>query len=113
MRDLYATKDTYVSTALTRGVNLAWLPTGPRSLLQHFGGTTEGSSTVEAADTFELSKIDSEGSESTQFAPPSAKRSKKLFGLHWWSRRDLNPCASFEKLSKIKDSGFSNVSQYG
>jgi hypothetical protein len=25
MRDLYATKDTYVSTALTRGVNLAWL----------------------------------------------------------------------------------------
>jgi hypothetical protein len=25
MRDLYATKDTYISTALTRNVNLAWL----------------------------------------------------------------------------------------
>jgi len=41
MRDLYATKDTYVSTALTRGVNLAWLSeqTGvaDATLRRHYG----------------------------------------------------------------------------
>ena len=30
----------------------------------------------------------------------------------WWSRRDLNPSANIENLSKIKGSGFWNMSQY-
>jgi hypothetical protein len=41
IRELYATKDSYVSTALTRGVNLAWLSeqTGvsDATLRRHYG----------------------------------------------------------------------------
>ncbi len=70
MRDLYATKDTYVSTALTRGVNLAWLSeqTGvaDATLRRHYGRFMH----ADAADALELSKIDSNGSKSVQFAPP-------------------------------------------
>ena len=70
LRDLYATKDTYVSTALTRGVNLAWLSeqTGvaDATLHRHYGRFIHSN----AADAFELSKIDAEGQESVQFAPP-------------------------------------------
>jgi integrase len=70
MRDLYATKDAYVSTALTRGVNLAWLSeqTGvaDATLRRHYGRFIH----ADAADALELSKIDSDSSESVQFAPP-------------------------------------------
>jgi hypothetical protein len=69
LRDLYATKDTYVSNALTRGVNLSWLSkqTGvadgtPR---RHYGKFIH----ADAADVFELSKIDSESTERVHFAP--------------------------------------------
>ncbi|MGO9455182.1 MAG: Arm DNA-binding domain-containing protein [Candidatus Binataceae bacterium] len=58
LRDLYSTKDTYVSLALTNGVNLKWLSeqTGVAgaTLHQHYGKfvhTTE-------ADALELEKID-------------------------------------------------------
>jgi integrase len=70
MRDLYATKDTYVSTALTRGVNLAWLSeqTGvaDATLRRHYGRFIH----ADVADALELSKIDPDSSESVQFAPP-------------------------------------------
>ena len=70
IRELYATKDTCVSTALTRGVNLAWLSeqTGvsDATLRRHYGKFIH----AEAADALELSKIDSGGFESAQFAPP-------------------------------------------
>jgi integrase len=70
LRDLYATKDTYVSTALTRGVNLAWLSeqTGvaDATLRRHYGRFIH----ADAADALELSKIDSNSSTSVQFAPP-------------------------------------------
>ena len=69
MRDLYATKDTYVSIALTRGVNLAWLSeqTGVAdgTLRRHYGRFIHAN----AADALELSKIDQQGSGSVQFAP--------------------------------------------
>jgi hypothetical protein len=69
LRDLYATKDTYVSTALTRGVNLAWLSeqTGvaDATLRRHYGRLIH----ADAADALELPKIDSESSKSVQFAP--------------------------------------------
>jgi hypothetical protein len=78
MRDLYATKDTYVSTALTRGVNLAWLSeqTGvaDATLRRHYGKFIH----ADAADAFELSKIDSERFEFVQFAPPLPLRGTTL-----------------------------------
>ena len=81
MRDLYATKDTYVSAALTRGVNLAWLSeqtgVGDATLRQHYGRCIH----ADAADALELSKIDSDSSESVQFAPPTGNRSTKSFNL--------------------------------
>ena len=45
MRDLYATKDTYVSTALTRGVNLAWLSEQTEWPTRPFAGIMGGSYT--------------------------------------------------------------------
>jgi integrase len=70
LRDLYATKDTYVSTALTRGVNLTWLSeqTGvaDATLRRHYGRFIH----ADAADALELSKIDSKSAESVNFAPP-------------------------------------------
>ena len=77
IRDLYATKDTYVSTALTRGVNLAWLSeqTGvaDATLRRHYGKFIP----ADAADALELSKIDSHGFELAQFAPPRRSSPKK------------------------------------
>src|SRR5262249_46275889 len=65
-----ATKDTYVSTALTRGVNLAWLSeqTGvsDATLRRHYGKFIH----ADAADALELSKIGSRGLELAKFAPP-------------------------------------------
>jgi integrase len=81
LRDLYATKDPYVSTALTRGVNLAWLSeqTGvaDATLRRHYGKFIH----ADAADAFELSKIDSEGSDSAQFAPPRGSGRTTAFYL--------------------------------
>ena len=81
IRDLYATKDTYVSTALTRGVNLAWLSeqTGvaDATLRRHYGKFIH----ADAADALELSKIDSHGFELAQFAPPRGSRPKKAPSL--------------------------------
>jgi hypothetical protein len=58
LRDLYATKDTYVSVALTNGVNLTWLSeqTGviEISLRTHYGRFIHASQ----ADALELAKID-------------------------------------------------------
>lgn len=57
-RDLYATKDTFVSTAITAGVNLTWLSdqTGvaEQTLRKHYGRFVHSS----AADALELDKID-------------------------------------------------------
>ena len=68
-RDLYATKDTYVSIALTRGVNLTWLSeqTGVAegTLRTHYGRFIHASK----SDALELSKIDSKGAGSERFAP--------------------------------------------
>ena len=80
-RDLYASKDTYVSSALTRGVNLTWLceQTGvaDATLRRHYGRFIH----ADAADALELSKIDSDNSESVQFAPPRGNGSNKSFNL--------------------------------
>jgi integrase len=81
LRDLYATKDTYVSIALTKGVNLTWLSeqTGVAegTLRTHYGRFIHASQ----SDALELSKIDSEAAESAQFAPRlphgDAPRAKK------------------------------------
>ena len=89
---LYATKGTYVSTGLTRGVNLAWLSeqTGvaDATLRRHYGRFIHTD-----ADALELSKIDADGPELVQFVPPKGNRSKNplLYRRNWWSRRDLNP----------------------
>jgi integrase len=71
LRDLYATKDTYVSLALTSGVNLKWLSeqTGVHesTLLRHYGSFVHTTDT----DQRELAKIDpdasSEGHAQDQF----------------------------------------------
>ena len=69
LRDLYATKDTYVSVALTKGVNLTWLSeqTGvmESTLRTHYGRFIHASQ----ADALELAKIDPTGAEEGQFAP--------------------------------------------
>jgi integrase len=61
LRKFYATKHTYVSLALTRGVNLAWLSeqTGvaATTLLKHYGKFIHRLD----ADRAELSKIEGEG----------------------------------------------------
>ena len=68
-RDLYATKDTYVSVALTRGVNLTWLSeqTGvmESTLRTHYGRFIHASE----ADALELAKIDPSGVKKGEFAP--------------------------------------------
>ena len=68
-RDLYATKDTYVSVALTSGVNLTWLSeqTGvmESTLRIHYGRFIHASQ----ADAIELAKIDPVGARSGAFAP--------------------------------------------
>jgi len=104
LRDLYATKDTYVSTALTRGVNLTWLSeqTGvaDSTLRKHYGRFIH----ADEADALELSKIDSQGSKrySLPLNCPSEGHSlrKTLYFTRekWWSRRDLNPDESPENL---------------
>lgn len=74
MRELYATKGTYVSTGLTRGVNLAWLSqqTGiaDGTLRRHYGRFIHTD-----ADALALPKIDSDGLELVQFAAPKGNRS--------------------------------------
>jgi integrase len=69
LRDLYATKDTYVSVALTKGVNLNWLSeqTGvaETTLRTHYGRFIHASHT----DALELSKIESDDTHPVQFAP--------------------------------------------
>ena len=69
LRDLYATKDTYVSVALTKGVNLTWLSeqTGVMegTLRTHYGRFIHASQ----ADALELAKIDSISVKQGEFAP--------------------------------------------
>ena len=69
LRDLYATKDTYVSVALTKGVNLTWLSeqTGvmESTLRTHYGRFIHASQ----ADALELAKIDPTRAEKGVFAP--------------------------------------------
>ena len=69
LRDLYATKDTYVSAALTRGVNLTWLSeqTGVAdiTLRKHYGRFIHS----DVADTLELAKIEATATETVHFAP--------------------------------------------
>ena len=69
LRDVYATKDTYVSAALTCGVNLTWLSeqTGVAAitLRKHYGRFIH----VDAADALELAKIEATATEMVQFAP--------------------------------------------
>lgn len=58
LRDLYSTKDTYISLALTNGVSLTWLSeqTGVAvaTILKHYGRFIHSSQ----ADDFEMSKIE-------------------------------------------------------
>lgn len=65
-RDLYATKDTYISVALTAGVNLTWLSeqTGvaEATLRKHYGRFIHSSE----SDAIELAKIDSKGRHRTR-----------------------------------------------
>jgi len=85
LRDLYATNDTYVSVALTKGVNLTWLSeqTGlmESTLRTHHGRFIHASQ----ADALELAKIDPTGDEKAEFAPTFAprrgKHGEKPFGL--------------------------------
>jgi integrase len=80
LRDLYATKDTYVSLALTAGVSLTWLfeQTGvaESTLKKHYGRFVHST----AADTIELSKIQGAkvGVEQRPFAPrlPHSRRKR-------------------------------------
>jgi len=69
LRDLYATKDTYVSVALTKGVNLTWLSeqTGvmESTLRTHYGRFIHASH----ADALELAKIDPMDTRKAKFAP--------------------------------------------
>lgn len=57
-RDLYATKDTYISLALTAGVNLTWLSeqtrVDERTLRRHCGTYVH----TEESDRAQVSKID-------------------------------------------------------
>ncbi len=61
LRDLYSTKDTYLSVALTNGVSLTWLSeqTGVAvaTILKHYGRFIHSSQ----ADDFELAKIEKPG----------------------------------------------------
>ena len=90
MRDLYATKDTYVSTALTRGVNLAWLSeqTGvaDATLRRHYGRFIH----ADAADAFELSKIDPTTAIGAVCPSEGQLLEKTLYFTReiWWHRRD-------------------------
>jgi len=58
MRDLYSTKDTYISLALTNGVSLAWLSeqsgVAAATLLKHYGRFVHSSE----ADAYQLTKIE-------------------------------------------------------
>ena len=69
LRDLYATKDTYVFRALTNGVNLTWLSeqTGvaESTLRKHYGRFIHAGQ----ADALELAKIDPSGAARGHFAP--------------------------------------------
>ena len=96
-RDLYATKDTYVSIALTKGVNLTWLSeqTGVAegTLRTHYGRFIHASK----SDALELSKIDSGERDrrglplACPLATVPSEKSLAISGEKWWSRRDLNP----------------------
>jgi hypothetical protein len=77
LRDLYASKDTYVSSALTRGVNLTWLSeqTGvaDSTLRKHYGRFIH----ADAADALELAKIDSDAGQMLQFVPRARSGRRK------------------------------------
>jgi hypothetical protein len=83
LRDLYATKDTYVSVALTKGVNLTWLSeqTGvmESTLRTHYGRFIHASQ----ADALDLAKIDSIGVKMGEFAPHRPDTGKKPHDLQW------------------------------
>ena len=81
LHDLCATKDTYVSVALTKGVNLTWLSaqTGvmESTLRTHYGRFIHASQ----ADALELAKIDPTADQKGEFAPRRYKSKEKPFDL--------------------------------
>jgi integrase len=81
LRDLYATKDTYVSVALTNAVNLTWLSeqTGvmESTLRTHYRRFIHPSQ----ADALELAKIDPYGVKKGEFAPRWGKHTKNSLDL--------------------------------
>ena len=81
LRDLYATKDTDVSLALSHGVNLCWLSeqTGVHesTLLRHYGTFVH----TDDADRHELAKIDP-----TPAAKPSERVAKQSEPVHFGHR---------------------------
>jgi integrase len=100
LHDLYSTKDTYISLALTNGVSLTWLSeqTGVAvaTILKHYGRFVHSSQT----DAIELARIDCE-----QPPPDSGE-----FGHHF-GHRDVpfrkNP--RFSSISVASPTGFEPV----
>lgn len=105
LRDLYATKDTYVSAALTRGVNLTWLSeqTGVAdiTLRKHYGRFIHS----DVADALELAKIEAIPIQTVHFAPrlPLAERAPgqnaviykgKMVEVIFPSRAPIRPAGS-------------------
>ncbi len=74
-------KDTYVSAALTRGVNLTWLSeqTGVAeiTLRKHYGRFIH----ADAADALEIAKIEATATEMVQFAPCGESPGRKCLNL--------------------------------
>ena len=94
LRDLYATKDTYVSVALTHGVNLTWLSeqTGVAepTLRAHYGRFIHSTPN----DALELSKIDKGPGSFAPRLPHGMEVSPKNsldFGKNLVSRPGLEP----------------------
>ncbi len=94
LRDLYSTKDTYLSLALTNGVSLTWLSeqTGVAvgTSLTHYGRFILSSQ----ADAFELSKIDGFGGQND----PKTVQFGHRFG-HRWPSGEENPYIALREVA--------------
>ncbi len=79
LRDLYATKDTYVSVALTKGVSLTWLSEQTEvresTLRTHYGRFVHASQ----ADALELAKIDPNGKESLPHDGANSRKNPLIY----------------------------------
>jgi integrase len=102
LRDLYSTKDSYISLALTNGVSLTWLSeqTGVAvaTILKHYGRFMHSSE----ADAFELSKIDGQG----HLNRPDSVQFVHRF-VHRHPGFEKNP--RFSKDSMVSPTGFEPV----